>query len=331
MKPAGTAAVPLRFSVLVSSHNYQDYVVEAVESALAQTLPPHEVIVVDDGSTDRSVAVLQARFGDDARVQIVAQPNAGQMAAWITGFARSSGDVIALLDSDDRWEPGYLAAVAAVFQHQPTVDFVFCNMRLFGARDGLMLQRAWQRQDRDLGTSVLLGCFHPRWQGVATSGNALRRTLLQDILSLPTEQVAEWRTRPDDCLFYGADILGAHKLYLAAPLALHREHASNALLADQRSAMRRMRYEFRRERMLAHYRARIGASRRLLTLAKTEFRTKPQPTATEWWLYLCMAAAAPQRLHRRLGQMLAICAHALRARRAAPATAAPATPGTDTA
>ncbi len=309
-------STPPKFSVLVSSYNYAEHVVQAVESALAQTLAPHEVIVVDDGSADDSVARLQARFGGDARVQIVAQPNAGQMAAWITGFARSSGDFIALLDSDDLWESGYLAAMADVFVRQPDVDFVFCNMALFGTRSGLMLQRGWHRRDRDLGLSVLLGCFEPRWQGVATSGNTLRRALMARILALPAEQVAQWRTRPDDCLFYGADILGGHKVYLAEPLARHREHASNALLLD-RSPLRRMRYALRRERMLAHYREQIAAGPRLLTLARLEFRTKPRPTATEWRLYLGMAARSPQRLGRRLGDMLAITAHYLASLRGA--------------
>lgn len=311
---AFTMAEQARFSVLVSSYNYQDYVVQAVESALGQSLPPHEVIVVDDGSTDASVARLQQRFGQDPRVHIVPQANAGQLAAWITGFARSSGDFIALLDSDDLWESDFLASMAQVYQRDKSVDFVYCNMALFGAREGRMLTRAWQRQDRDLGSSVLLGCFHPRWQGVATSGNTLRRALMARILDLPADQVPAWRTRPDDCLFYGSDILGGHKVYLAAPLARHREHANNALLADK-NPLRRLQYELRRERMLAHYRQQVGANPRLLGLAKTEFRTKPQPTATEWWLYLLMAAQSPERLGRRLGQMLGITGHYLASRR----------------
>lgn len=306
-----TMISPLKFSVLVSSYNYQDYVVQAVESALAQTLAPHEVIVVDDGSTDASVSVLRARFGSTPGVQIHSQPNGGQLAAWINAFERSRGDVIALLDSDDLWEPGYLAGMAAVYDHHPSVDVVYCNMTKFGARDGLMLRRAWHRHDRDLGTSVLLGCFHPRWQGNATSANTVRRALMARILELPPEQVAEWRTRPDDCLFYGADILGGHKYYLAAALARHREHASNALLMDRNSPVRRMRYELRKERMLAHYRGMAAANPRLLTLAKSELRTKPRPVASEWWLYTCMALRAPQRLSLRLGQVLAITGHYL--------------------
>ena len=188
------------FSVIVSSYNYQDYVIDAVESALNQSYPPLEVIVVDDGSSDESQERLKARFGEDPRVLLLTQSNQGQLAAWIAGFNRSIGDIIAPLDSDDLWEPNYLASMASVYQRERCIDVVYCNLQLFGAREGLMLNRGWQCHDRDLGTSVLLGCFYPKWQGVATSGNTVRRDLAR-ILDLPADQISQWRTRPDDCIF----------------------------------------------------------------------------------------------------------------------------------
>ena len=302
---------PPSFSVIVSSYNYQDHVVDAVASALQQTVPVLQVVVVDDGSTDESLQRLHARFDGDARVQIIAQANAGQLAAWLRGLRDCTGDVIALLDSDDLWHDNYIETMGRAYQEQPGVDYVFCNLALFGSRDGLMLSRRRHRRDRDLGLSVVLGCFAPRWQGVATSGNTLRRALLERILALPPAQVGQWRTRPDDCLFYGADVLGGHKFYLAQALASHREHARNALLAD-RSATARLRYEVRRERMLAHYRSLIDASPRLLTLAKSEFRTKPKPLWSDWWVYSGLAWAAPEGLLRRIGKLVAISAHMLR-------------------
>ena len=314
---AGVSAVAkgdcdIRFSVLVSSYNYRDFVVEAVQSALNQTWSPHEVIVVDDGSTDDSVHRLLTHFAHEPTVRIVSQANAGQLAAWMHGFSLSSGNVVALLDSDDLWEPHYLATMAQTFERFPTVDYVYCNMSLFGARQGLMLTRARHRHDRDLGTSVLLGCFHPRWQGVATSGNTLRRELMARILTLPPDQVSQWKTRPDDCLFYGADILGGHKFYLAAALARHREHAHNALLADQRSATRRQHYRMRRQQMLEHYRQMAGAHPGLMATAASEFQSKSRPTAKEGWLYLRMAWAAPQPWSLRWAQVVSIAAHYLK-------------------
>jgi len=301
------------FSVIVSSYNYQDHVVDAVASALHQTVPVLEVVVVDDGSTDASVDRLQERFGTDPRVRIIAQQNGGQLSAWIRGVRACSGDVIALLDSDDLWHENFIDAMGRVYLARPDVDYVYCNLALFGAREGQMLTKRRHRHDRDLGISVLQGCFKPRWQGVATSGNTLRRTLFERLVALPDEQVRQWRTRPDDCLFYGADILGAHKFYLAQACASHREHGRNALLAD-RSSTARLRYELRRERMLAHYRRLIDASPRLLTLAKSEFRTKPVPLWSEWLAYSGFALQAPESLLRRIGKLVAIASHMLRSR-----------------
>ncbi len=316
MSRVESEASAIRFTVLISSYNYQDFVIDAVQSALDQTWAPYEVIVVDDGSTDESVQKLHAHFAQVPHVRIVRQANAGQLAAWMTGFALSSGDVIALLDSDDLWEPHYLATMAQAYQRHPAADYVYCNMSLFGARQGLMLNGQRHQHDRDLGTSVLLGCFHPRWQGVATSGNTLRRELLARIFSLPADQVSQWKTRPDDCLFYGADILGARKIYLAAALARHREHTHNALLADQRSAVRRRQYKRRRQQMLEHYRRLAHAHPGLLLQAASEFGSKSRPTAKECWLYLRMAAASPQALGQRWAQIRAITRHYLLCRAA---------------
>ena len=300
------------FSVLVSSYNYRDYVVQAVRSALDQTLAPLHVVVVDDGSTDDSWDVLQKAFANHPSVTLIRQDNRGQLSAWINGLSVLRGDVVALLDSDDEWQGGYLKAVQYVYRTDPTIDYVFCNMEKFGAGHGLMLDKRRHRRDRDLGLSRLLGAFVQRWQGVATSGNTVQRELLQRILDLPAEQVALWRSRPDDCLFYGSDILGAHKYYLAQPLVRHREHARNALQEFRQSPIKNAHYAWRVERMLAHYRQTAGCSDHWLKFSKQEFRTKPRPLLSEWWLYTSLALRAPSRLSLRLGQAASILKHYLR-------------------
>lgn len=309
-------AAALTVSVIVSSYNYRDYVVQAVASALAQSAPPLQVIVVDDGSSDDSWEVLQRAYAGDARVTLLRQPNGGQMAAWVNGLAHARGDIVALLDSDDEWTPHYLERVLRVYRTDPSVDYVYSNMEKFGAASGLALTKRRHHRSRDLGLSMLMGAFVQRWQGVATSGNTLRRELLQRILSLPAEQANEWRTRPDDCLFYGSDILGAHKVYLAEPLVRHREHANNALLEFRGSPIKTARYAYRVERMLDHYRAMAGCSPYWLKLARREFQTKPEPSLSEWWLYSGFALRAPIRWSARLSQFGSITLHYLRSWRA---------------
>lgn len=92
----------MRVSVVIPTYNSGPLVAGAVESALAQTAPPHEVIVVDDGSTDDSADRL-ARFGD--RIRYVRKPNGGVSSARNSGVAEASGDAVAFLDADDVWHP----------------------------------------------------------------------------------------------------------------------------------------------------------------------------------------------------------------------------------
>lgn len=306
------------FSVLVSSYNYQDFVIEAVQSALAQTYLPLEIIVVDDGSSDNSVALLNQAFYNNPRVRILAKDNAGQMSAWVAGCAMAKGEVVALLDSDDLWEPRYLETMARLYAADTSLDYVYCNMQKFGAASGLMLKRKRHQHSRDLGLSILMGAYVQRWQGVATSGNTLKRTLLEKILQLPIDQIAEWRSRPDDCLFYGSDILGGHKYYLAETLVKHREHANNALLEFSQSPLKNARYALRVEQMLNHYRQSVGLTDSWLKLAKYEFRTKPQPTGSECLIYCGLALRAPTRWSSRISQVLAIFAHYFQSHSATP-------------
>jgi glycosyltransferase involved in cell wall biosynthesis len=107
-----------RFSVLITCFNYRQYVEQAINSALAQSLAPSEIIVVDDGSTDGSAQFLKERFVPIEGIQIITTPNRGHLAAICEGFFRSTGDAIALLDADDTWEPSYLERVSEQLSKQ---------------------------------------------------------------------------------------------------------------------------------------------------------------------------------------------------------------------
>lgn len=96
------SSVPPRISVVVPTHNRSRSVCRAIDSALAQTLPPHEVIVVDDASTDDSVEVLREIYGD--RIRLVAMTeNQGGAGARNVGADHATGDFLTFLDSDDVW------------------------------------------------------------------------------------------------------------------------------------------------------------------------------------------------------------------------------------
>jgi glycosyltransferase involved in cell wall biosynthesis len=89
-------------SVVIPTYNRENFVAEAVASVLAQSYVDFELIVVDDGSDDATVALLAERF-DDTRLMVVSQPNLGVSAARNTGAKLARGEWFAFLDSDDTW------------------------------------------------------------------------------------------------------------------------------------------------------------------------------------------------------------------------------------
>lgn len=97
-----------RVSVIIPTYNRKDYVQEAIDSVLAQTYTDYEIIVVDDGSTDGTGEALQARYRD--RIRYLWQENRGESLARNRAVDLAQGDLVALLDSDDRWMPRKLAA-----------------------------------------------------------------------------------------------------------------------------------------------------------------------------------------------------------------------------
>lgn len=115
-------------SVIIPVCNYEKYLAEAIESVLAQTYQPIEIIVVDDGSTDNSARVAQ-QFAPE--ILYYYQPNAGSGAARNAGVDVSQGDYLTFLDADDIWVENKIALQMALFQSNPEADLVFGHVQQF--------------------------------------------------------------------------------------------------------------------------------------------------------------------------------------------------------
>lgn len=113
-----------RFSVVIPVHNKERHVAAAIASALGQSLAPHEVIAIDDASTDRSAAIVAGI--EDARLRLHRRdvPGPGGYAARNLGIANASGDWIAFLDADDIWDKDHLADIAYAIARSPAVGCV---------------------------------------------------------------------------------------------------------------------------------------------------------------------------------------------------------------
>ncbi|WP_207478027.1 glycosyltransferase family 2 protein [Arenibaculum pallidiluteum] len=115
-------------SVIIPTYNRADTLTRAVDSALNQTHRAVEAIVVDDGSTDATAAVMERRYGAEPRVRFMRQDNAGAPAARNRAMRAASGDYLAFLDSDDVWKPWKLELQLACFRAFPEAGMVWTDM-----------------------------------------------------------------------------------------------------------------------------------------------------------------------------------------------------------
>jgi glycosyltransferase involved in cell wall biosynthesis len=121
-----------KISVIIPTLNSVRFIGEAIDSALNQSVPVSEILVVDGGSRDGTVEAARKIGGP---VQVLSQEGRGRPGARNTGLRRATGDFIALLDSDDLWVPGKLAAQLDFFKKYSEIEMVFGDMALFARAD----------------------------------------------------------------------------------------------------------------------------------------------------------------------------------------------------
>ena len=130
-------------SVIIPAFNQAAYLLEAVASAQAQTLPPAQIIVIDDGSTDATPKILADLCADDTdrhQLCMVRQENQGLARARNRGLQMAQGELIAFLDADDRWQPEYLAAMTALLAQHPTAVAAYAAWQYMDAAGALLPQ-----------------------------------------------------------------------------------------------------------------------------------------------------------------------------------------------
>ena len=121
----------MNISVIIPTYNRADVLSRALDSVFAQTTPPYEVIVVDDGSSDDTATLMQQHYPDCTYLQ---QENRGVSSARNLGIQHANGEWLAFLDSDDEWLPGKLAEQVELLQQQP--EQRICHTEEIWVRNG---------------------------------------------------------------------------------------------------------------------------------------------------------------------------------------------------
>ena len=161
-------------SVVMPVFNVEKYVGEAIQSVLEQTYENFELIIVDDGGTDESVAIC--RQFEDPRIRLVHQANRGLAGARNRGIGEGRGVFVALLDSDDRWAPDKLMLHAIHLTSNPSVDVSYSGSRLIDEA-GSALRVAMQPKLQNV-TAADIIARNPVGNG---SAPVIRKTALEAI------------------------------------------------------------------------------------------------------------------------------------------------------
>lgn len=120
-------------SIIIPCYNYGRFLGESIESALAQTYAPIEIIVVNDGSTDNTREVA-SRYP----VKFIDQKNQGAARTFNSGIHEASGKYVVILSADDRFDPSYVEKTVTVLEDNPSLMFAYTHTILFGAKSGIM-------------------------------------------------------------------------------------------------------------------------------------------------------------------------------------------------
>lgn len=209
-------------SVIVNNYNYARFLPAAIDSVLRQTYPAIELIVVDDGSTDRSQEII---CGYGERLVPLLKQNGGQASAFNAGFARCHGDVVIFLDSDDVLLPDAIRRVVDAFHANPALAKVHYRMAVIDATGGCtgdlkppphvrMLEGDLRRQYLTFPDDV--------WR-LPTSGNAYAAAALRQIFPVPEEG---YRGGADTYLTHLAPLFGPVH-FIDQVSAYYRVHGAN--------------------------------------------------------------------------------------------------------
>lgn len=173
-------------SVIVANHNYANFLPDAIESVRAQSYRNWEFVICDDGSTDNSTEVIRSYALKDPRIRLSEIPNSGQSVGLNTAFAAARGEVIMLLDSDDRMAPERISAAVEAFRDQRAGIFVHPLKQIgpTGKPSDIpptpgRMEEGWLRHK-----VVSRGGI---WITPASSGIGLRREVAAQVFPLPSD------------------------------------------------------------------------------------------------------------------------------------------------
>lgn len=225
----------MKASIIITSYNYEKFVVECVMSVAKQTYKNIEIIFVDDGSIDGTIALINKL--ELEQLKIVEKSNGGQLSAFNAALPYITGDIVFFIDADDVYDADYIEKIIEFYQDCSDADFIYSGLSYFGASEESNLFK----NTKNHGFSLCKTYFLRHWVGAPTSAISMRKDILNKILPLDIE--LDWKVRADDCLVWGSSLVGAKKYYFGGAEIKYRIHNANNFFGRKFNAD----YFFKRE------------------------------------------------------------------------------------
>lgn len=208
-----------RFSVVIAAYNVSAYIEETLESVLSQQHPSFEVVLVDDGSTDDTLSIVERIASADPRLRVFTKENGGCASAQNVAIAEARGEFIGIIGADDLYTPEYLVRTDAFIASHPDFDIYACNgYNLFP--DGT--RRLYFRDARHAEvTELTLEDWFPRCPIFGMC--VYRKSVWESVGGYRTDL----RNAEDYDYYLRAMVSGARMIHNPEPLALYRRHETS--------------------------------------------------------------------------------------------------------
>lgn len=235
---------PPKVSVIIPVYNTGKYLRECLDSVVNQTLKDIEIICVDDGSTDDSLAVLREYAAKDSRIKVFTQEHVNAGAARNTGLSHAAGAYLSFLDSDDFYEPVMLEHMLACAQAR-AADLVVCRLKIYDEDVGKLEEADWSVKKellpdktvlsfRDIEQDCFLCILGFNWDKL------FKRSLVRD-----NHLVFQSQDVYNDSLFtYSALVCANAITVLDEALVIHRYRSAHNSISDRRAAYTDCAYTF---------------------------------------------------------------------------------------
>lgn len=284
----------IKFTVIINNYNYGRFIAEAVLSVTKQTHPVHEIIVVDDGSTDDSLARLDDLCKTHPEIKVLSQVNSGQLAAIRSGVNEASGEWFCFLDADDTWEATHLEAAAEAISREPDLGVYYSGHRETSGPP--VFRSEWPYGS--VGPCAGLIAARGTWIGTITSALCIKKEFTKGVARLDESFEQDWKTRADDCLVFGAAIAGAIFHYNPIESVNYRIHGGNAFADKVQNPYLVYRYDLLKWRLIIDYCEKCGIRRdELFRLMLWEFsvfeRNRKHPKCRSIFLKALRRTPAP--------------------------------------